>query len=497
MENMNNETYLKYLEMVQNDGKALQYVPSEYQTEELCMTAVKQNGWTLEYVKKQTPEICLEAIKENPFALEYVENQTEEMCKLAVSLDRVSLQCIRSENIKNEIIKNDETYLNYLEKVQKNRMTLRLVWSEYRTPELCMEAVKRDGRALEYVENQTPEICLAAIKEYSFALKWVKNQTPEICLAAVKQNGNALKYVKNRTPELCMEAVKRNGHALAYVKKQTPETCLEAVKRDGLALEYVENQTPELCMEAVKQNGLALEYVKDQTKELCLEAIKQNPSALLFVKEQTPEICMEAVKLDGERIQDVKNQSFELCLEAVKQNYSAFYYIKDEDLKEKIKNEIIESKLFKETDTYRAFITDGCLHYGVNCHSAYKSPKDNNERPVTIVLDTKYNDITVLFKNKNIKCNTIEELKTICKSNDKFEKLYKWVQGSNDAVTLCLNDNDFWKLKLPDDEYNKVCAELFTDVIMKIDESVREHYDLSKNIKDKEIEDKNYNDMEL
>ena len=33
------------------------------QTPEMCLEAVKQNGYTLKYVKEQTPEICLEAVK--------------------------------------------------------------------------------------------------------------------------------------------------------------------------------------------------------------------------------------------------------------------------------------------------------------------------------------------------------------------------------------------------------------------------------------------------
>ena len=38
------------------------------------------------------------------------------------------------------------------------------------------------------------------------------------CLEAVKQNGFALQYVKEQTPEICLEAVKQNELALRYVK---------------------------------------------------------------------------------------------------------------------------------------------------------------------------------------------------------------------------------------------------------------------------------------
>ena len=105
----------------------------------------------------------------------------------------------------------------------------------------------------------------------------------DVCLEAVKKNGFALQYVKNQTPDICLEAVKQNGLALRYVKEQTPEICLEAVKEDGEALQFVKNQTPDICLAAVKQTGYALAYVKEQTPEICIEAVKQTVYALKYV----------------------------------------------------------------------------------------------------------------------------------------------------------------------------------------------------------------------
>ena len=64
---------------------------------------------------------------------------------------------------------------------------------------------------------------------------------PEECLEVVKQNGYALQFVKDQTEEICLEAVKHNGFTLQYVKKQTEEICLEAVKQDIDALVYVKD----------------------------------------------------------------------------------------------------------------------------------------------------------------------------------------------------------------------------------------------------------------
>jgi hypothetical protein len=245
-------------------------------TPEICLEAVKQNGYALQYISNQTPEICLEAVKQNGYAIHYVINQTPEICLAAVK------QCGSAlHNVINQ------------------------------TPEICLEAVKQNGTAIQWIRdplNKDPELCIKIVKHNGLLLQYLSRQTPEICLSialsialeAVKQNGLALQYVSSQTFEICMEAVKQNGNAIQYIKdplNQTPELylnialsiALEAVKQNGLALQYVSNQTPEMCLsialEAVKQNGLALKYVINQTPEICMEAVKQNGIAIQFVKE--------------------------------------------------------------------------------------------------------------------------------------------------------------------------------------------------------------------
>ena len=45
------------------------------------LKAVKQNGYSLQFVKKQTPEICLAAVKQNGYSLQFVKNQTPELLR--------------------------------------------------------------------------------------------------------------------------------------------------------------------------------------------------------------------------------------------------------------------------------------------------------------------------------------------------------------------------------------------------------------------------------
>jgi len=109
---------------------------------EICIKAIKQIYWTLEYVKEQTPELCMAVVQQNGAALEYVKEQT---------------------------------------------------------PEICMAAVQENDRALKYVKEQNPEICIAALKKQNFTRQIILSRRPfEFCIKAikrdgvVKQNGNTL-----------------------------------------------------------------------------------------------------------------------------------------------------------------------------------------------------------------------------------------------------------------------------------------------------------------
>lgn len=61
----------------------------------------------------------------------------------------------------------------------------------------CINVIKQNGYALQFVEEQTPEICLAAVQQNGFALQFVEEQTSEICLTAVRQNITALLFVED------------------------------------------------------------------------------------------------------------------------------------------------------------------------------------------------------------------------------------------------------------------------------------------------------------
>jgi hypothetical protein len=62
---------------VQETGYALQYVPEDMKTPELCLIAVQKNGWMLQCVPEhvQTDEIIAAALQNNPDAIQFVKKR--------------------------------------------------------------------------------------------------------------------------------------------------------------------------------------------------------------------------------------------------------------------------------------------------------------------------------------------------------------------------------------------------------------------------------------
>jgi len=63
----------------------------------MCLAAVKENGYVLQFVKNQTPEIYLEAVKKDGYALQFVKNQTPEICLAAIKKDGYALQFVKKQ----------------------------------------------------------------------------------------------------------------------------------------------------------------------------------------------------------------------------------------------------------------------------------------------------------------------------------------------------------------------------------------------------------------
>ena len=139
-----------YLKNIQKNGwGGLHFVPEDKITPEMCLLAVRMNGWALELVPEHM--------------------KTYEICFVAV--------CNRGG-------------------------TLRYVPENKITPQLCLEAVRTSGYALLFVpwRMMTPELCLAAVQYHGSALMFVPEYllTDEIIETAFQTFPGAVHFIRKK-----------------------------------------------------------------------------------------------------------------------------------------------------------------------------------------------------------------------------------------------------------------------------------------------------------
>ena len=110
------KSYEEVLKEVKEDGSYLQFIQGDNQTEEICLTAVQQNGYALQCVHNQTDEVCLAAVKQDGYALQFVRNQTEAIVKAAVEQNGWALRYAhnQTEAIVKAALANDPKAMQYV-----------------------------------------------------------------------------------------------------------------------------------------------------------------------------------------------------------------------------------------------------------------------------------------------------------------------------------------------------------------------------------------------
>ena len=271
---------------VQQDRTLIIYAPPDMPNFEQILLKYFGNGET-ERDKllrapssiSRNPELLNKIMAVNGFMIAGVNPSVQgyqNLCRTAVNQDGHALMYVPEES-------RDRLMCQIA--VKSIGLALRYVPMELRDREICFTAFKSYGRALMYVPEESRDrlMCRIAVNQNGYALEYVPMELRDLdmCRIAVKQNGGALQYVpmELRDQGMCRIAVKLNGDALLYVpyKLRDQDMCRIAVNQDGYALRYVPMELRDrlMCRIAVKSNGDALQYVPDELRDRVQNEIKK------------------------------------------------------------------------------------------------------------------------------------------------------------------------------------------------------------------------------
>lgn len=193
-------------------------IPDKFKTKELCEAALRKDGYYLKLIpdEKKTVELCKMAIENSPYAIPYIldemkgekqylqmvkdnpvnlkgvpnEDKTYEMCKTA--LDNTFGKHINDISVVSAV--NEPSLLLQVFKAhdsaEKTDFLLDIVNKDMITPEIALEAMKKDASNLFKIpqESITAEVAELAVKSKPRVLQWVPVdlRTPDLLLYTKK-----------------------------------------------------------------------------------------------------------------------------------------------------------------------------------------------------------------------------------------------------------------------------------------------------------------------
>lgn len=188
--------------------------------------------------RKFDPE-AVRAIRLNPYVI----------AEMGDVNSKLYLEALKYCNLRQTL--NPDFIRTCVQEVKKNGFWLSKLDSREQCPEICIEAIRQDKKSFTWCTVYTPEICLEAIKSDPHNLKIIKTACPqfltrELYLEAVKRDGDMLQYVeeKEQDLELCTIAVDNKGNSIRFVREdfQNLDLCISAIRKSGgEVLQYVYN----------------------------------------------------------------------------------------------------------------------------------------------------------------------------------------------------------------------------------------------------------------
>ncbi|KAF0972517.1 hypothetical protein FDP41_009420 [Naegleria fowleri] len=246
-------------------------------------------------------------------------------------------------------LKKDREFV--LKVIQQNGDELKFAGDNIHTDkEVILAAVKQFKGAWTFVSSEQlrndKKFVLEMVQQYGIGVPFDFNKDRDVVLAAVKKNGKALQYVERQfksDKEIVMEAIKQNKKALEFLPKVLLLDCefmltiLKTIFPEFSHLESFDYSNKDIMMKLVQENGKILEFASSELKndreivmtavryychspgfrfiplqfasddlkndrEIALLAIQQNGHALMFLNEgfqNDSEFVMEALKCNG------------------------------------------------------------------------------------------------------------------------------------------------------------------------------------------------------
>lgn len=286
--------------------------------------------------------MCLAAVYEYPYALEFVENQTKEVCIVALLQKPQVIELIRNEFRTKAL---DLLILKYVPKLLSSINDLPLF-----SHGLILKALKKNPKAIKKLSLKTEDMIRTVLEIYPNYIQYIENPSEYQCILAVSKSPSTLKFIANQTPEICKSALSSNvikehfrkSSVFKYILNPTQELCDYAILECGfdasvIPEEFINKKIVEYFFKnnnfVPKSNPIYYSIKKffSENKDLELDFLSITTKAFKFISNPSSEICLSIIKSIPDNIIYITdyNQTLDQCIIALRQtdalNYCKIY----------------------------------------------------------------------------------------------------------------------------------------------------------------------------
>ena len=237
-ENPNSALYINMLddelklEAIKKQPKLLKHFKNV--TVDMLMVASGEDPVMFKQCNETRPDIAMKLLEINGDFIKYCtpENQTEELCITAVRNDPEAIKHISKDKLTEKVlITAVQTSPNIITQIDNP------------SENVCIEAVKQLPGLLKDIKNQTEKICIIAVNKAPLAIRFVNNQTYEMCLNSIQNDPSAIKYIHNLTPELIFMAIYKDPKLMCEIDNRhlNLQICLSCAYLDPNSIEHIKD----------------------------------------------------------------------------------------------------------------------------------------------------------------------------------------------------------------------------------------------------------------
>ncbi len=206
------------------------------------------------------------------------------------------------------------------------------------------------------IENSTKDEQIEAVKRNGMVIRFINNPLDDVKREAILNNPLCIEYIEDLSEELAILAVQLLWNSIKYVKNLTDNIMREAVKSKGWAIQFIDNPSEEIQLLAVEKDFDAIKYIKNPSEEVQIRAIEKYWGAIRFIDNPTLEARRCAIKIDEESINYIMNYDFDDLKIFIGDNINIVKYVYDsididtilEIIKEKICKDDIDTKYMRD-----------------------------------------------------------------------------------------------------------------------------------------------------